>query len=44
LELINDTIYNINYIKHIDYFINYINNCNNQFIKKTLRMTCLQIK
>ena len=44
LDIINDTIYNINYIKHIDYFIDYINNCNNKFIKKTLRMTCLQIK
>ena len=44
LDLINDTLYNINYIKHIDYFIDYINNCENKFIKKTLRMTCLQIK
>jgi len=44
LNLINNTIHDNQYIKHVNYFINYINNCNNKFIKNTLRMTCLQIK
>jgi hypothetical protein len=44
LDLINNTIYDIRYIEHIDYFINTINNCKNEFIKNTLRMTCIQIK
>ena len=42
LKLINETLIDSQYMKHVDYFINYVNE--HHFIKKTLRMTCLQIK
>lgn len=43
IELVKSSVTDKNFLSHINCSFNYIKNCDHPFMKKTLRMTCIQI-